>query len=445
MLPASAICVCLTAMSPVVASASTTSEWPDIDNPAAAQGGGSSDAAVVIGVEDYVFAPDIAGANDNAEAWYRHLTKTRGVPAQNVRLLRNEEATLEEMRAAAKDAASLAGEDGTVWFVFIGHGAPSKDGSDGLLVGSDAQQTATSLEARSLRRSELIQTLETGDGQPVVVIDACFSGRGQQGEQLAEGLQPLRIADLEPPKSALVLTAAKSNQYAGALPGKDVPAYSYLLLGAMRGWGDADGDGTVTADEANRYASGAMRATIKGRSQTPELGGPASTVLGGGAEAGPDLSAIVLGAPGPVDSGPADPLPAPASASQGQACTDARDCPEGTSCSDSGCRIDYAYLSKREKSATRMLIGGGITAVLGTGMTIGSALVSTQGEGGGDGIGAIIAVGTVGIIATATGIGLLSVGVKRRKEVRGLKGEYGFAPFLNTDQRSAGLGLEGRF
>ena len=32
-----------------------------------------------------------------------------------------------------------------LWFVFIGHGAPARDGQDGLLVGFDAQQKARSL------------------------------------------------------------------------------------------------------------------------------------------------------------------------------------------------------------------------------------------------------------------------------------------------------------
>lgn len=443
----------LAVLTPVpVHDAKANESWPDITEPVAKQGGGEKDAAVIIGVEDYVFAPDIPGATNNAEAWYRHLTGVRGVPAQNVRLLRNEEATLEEMRTAAKDAASLAQPGGTVWFVFIGHGAPSKDGNDGLLVGTDAQQTATSLEARSLRRSELIASLETGKGQPVVVIDACFSGRGQQGEQLAEGLQPLRVADLEPPKSALILTAAKSNQYAGALPGKDVPAFSYLVLGAMRGWGDADGDGTVTAAEANIYASGVMRATIKGRTQSPELGGPSQTVLGTATETGPDISAIVLaGGSGGSDKGPGEPAPAPVRDAQGKSCVDQRMCPDGTTCIEGVCQIDYQAMAKRERQAGGMTVGGGVVFGLGAAGLIGviatAAVVSSGGEGGIDsgGVTALSAGGAVALVATAVGGIVMGIGLKRRKEVRALKGEVSLSPTLGGNRNSAMVGLQGRF
>lgn len=428
------------------------SDWPDLTHPLARQGGGEKDAAVIIGVEDYVFAPDIAGATDNAEAWYRHLTGVRGVPAQNIRLLRNEEATLEEMRVAASDAAGLVQPGGTVWFVFIGHGAPAKDGNDGLLVGSDAQQTATSLEARSLRRSELLGALEAGKGQPVVVIDACFSGKGQQGEQLAEGLQPLRVADLEPPKNAVVLTAAKSNQYAGALPGKDVPAFSYLVLGAMRGWGDADGDGTVTAAEANIYASGAMRATIKGRTQSPELSGPSQTVLGATVEPGPDLSTIVLGSGGGSgpDTGPADPSPAPAREGQGKQCVDQRMCPSGTTCIDGVCQIDYQALGQLEKKASRQIVGGGVVlgvggvALIGT-VAIVASLAGADGGGDGSATAGIAAAGTVGVVGTVLGAALLGVGLKNRKEVRALQGRTSLVPVLGASRDMAVVGLGGRF
>jgi hypothetical protein len=47
-----------------------------------------------------------------------------------------------------------------------------------------------------------------------------------------------------------VLSAGKGDQFAGPLPGLGRPAFSWLVLGALRGWGDADRDGTVTAREA---------------------------------------------------------------------------------------------------------------------------------------------------------------------------------------------------
>ncbi|MBI5623935.1 MAG: SUMF1/EgtB/PvdO family nonheme iron enzyme [Elusimicrobia bacterium] len=269
--------------------------WPDLGKPAASIGGGESDAAVIVGIERYAFVSPVKGAGDNARAWYDYLTKTRGLKPANIRLLLESDGTVEEIRQAAVESAVRAAQGGTLWFVFIGHGAPGQDAKDGVLVGVDAQQKAASLYARSLPRGEVLRLLgSTKASQVNVVIDACFSGRTEAGA-LVEGLQPLVLAALTPPQDArfVVLTAAKGNQFAGPLPGAKRPAFSYLLLGALRGWADSDHDGKVTAGEIFSFADEALRATLRGREQTPELTGKTAAVFGTSAgEAGPDLSVL---------------------------------------------------------------------------------------------------------------------------------------------------------
>ncbi len=292
--------------------------WPDLTSPPkAALGGGAKDAAVVVGIEDYAFVPDVPGAARNAEDWYRHLTRDRKVPIENVILLRNSEANLENLRDALAKAAGYAKPGGTLWFVFVGHGAPALDGQDGVLVGFDAQQNAKTLYARSLPRAELLKAVGKGERvEAVVVLDACFSGRAGDGAPLAPGLQPmLPVADAKAAASPVtVLSAGKAHQLAGPLPGAGRPAFSYLVLGALRGWGDADADGQVTADEVVTYAHKVLRVTVKDREQTPERHGPARVLGKSGREAGPDLAAMVLGpapTPGPTP-GPKVTQPEPA-------------------------------------------------------------------------------------------------------------------------------------
>jgi formylglycine-generating enzyme required for sulfatase activity len=269
--------------------------WPDLSAPAKAVGGGEHDAAVVVGVEDYFAVPGVPGAKSNAGQWFDYLTVTRGVPPQNVKLLTNADATREEILGAAGKAAGQAGPDGTLWFVFVGHGAPAVDGKDGLLVGVDAQQKAESLQARSVRRGELLKALAASPAGSIrVVLDACFSGRGQDGTTIAPGLQPLltvSAAGALDPRMA-VLTAAKGNQFAGALPGASRPAFSYLVLGGLRGWA-AGADGKVTAGSLLSYAKNALAATLHGRDQTPDLIGPESALVAASAgEKGPNLAKL---------------------------------------------------------------------------------------------------------------------------------------------------------
>ncbi|MBI5209587.1 MAG: SUMF1/EgtB/PvdO family nonheme iron enzyme [Elusimicrobia bacterium] len=273
--------------------ATAQDRWPDLAAPAKAVGGGGHDAAVVVGVEDYLLVADVPGAEANAKAWYDYFTETRGLPVQNVKLVTGVDATREEMLAAVRSAAGKAGQDGTLWFVFIGHGAPSKDGKDGLLVAVDAQQKAATLQERSLKRSELLKALsESRAGSIRVVLDACFSGRLADGGSIAPGLQPLVTVSMADPTDArmVVLTAARGNQFAGALPGARRPAFSYLVLGGLRGW---TGKATVTAGDLWRYAVDALEATLRGRDQWPELIGRQDAVVGAAAgEKGPNLAGL---------------------------------------------------------------------------------------------------------------------------------------------------------
>jgi hypothetical protein len=284
----------------LTASSARAAEWPDISKPPTGTGGGPQDAALVIGIGDYDALSDIPGASQAAVDWYQWLVKTRGVSVGRTKLIRDSGATREEILEAAKGVADRVGPGGTLWFVFVGHGAPSQDAQDGVLVGADARQTASSLYARSVSRAELMAILETGPQEhTVVVLDACFSGKAEGGAALVDGLQPTLLSGTWKPARSLVLSAGRSDQFAGPLPGAARPAFSYLLLGALRGWGDHDGDGQITAREALDYTADALYGLPIGRAQNPELHGDHDTlVLAHGREQGPDLGAFV------VDIGP---------------------------------------------------------------------------------------------------------------------------------------------
>lgn len=279
--------------------------WPEFSTPAG-QGGGEKDAAVIVGIDRYGYVSPVPGAARNAEDWYSYFTKGLKVPIDRTTLLRDNQGTVEKMRRFGEKAAKSVEAGGTLWFVFVGHGAPDKDGKDGLLVGADAQQEAESLYTRSLARRELLDILAKGKQEKtVVLLDACFSGRTPEGAPLVAGLQPLvavgALAAANP--KTVIMTAARSDQFAGSLPGAKRPAFSYLTLGALRGWGDekqngGDGDGKTTAGEAVAYARkalSALAASLSATAQEPELSsGNPGLALGTGRETGPDLAAMVL-------------------------------------------------------------------------------------------------------------------------------------------------------
>jgi len=282
--------------------AAASSLWPDLSEPASRRGGGEGDAAVVVGIEDYVDLPPIPGAADNARDWYLWFTESRRTPVERVHLLRDREATREGILDELEQAADQVDGHGMLWFVFIGHGAPSSDGRDGILLGWDTQQTSRSVFARGLAQADVLDVLDR-HAQSVAILDACFSGRAGSGDTLVDGLQPVVPEYAVDAESTTVLTAAENDQYAGPLPGGNRPAFSYLVLGALRGWGDSDGNGRVTGGEVVAYTSKAMVTVVQDRAQSPVGFGPGrNRTLARGKERGPDLARVVLEAERQTDS-----------------------------------------------------------------------------------------------------------------------------------------------
>ena len=268
--------------------------WPDLGT-AAVVGGGEKDAAVVVAIEKYAEVPVVTGATANGGAFYEWLIDGRKVPSERTKLLVDRKATKEHIEAAIAKAAAQVETGGTLWMVYIGHGATTKDEKDGLWVGADAQKDADSLYARSLRQRDVVAVLERSKAARIVVlVDACFSGRTAANQPLVPNLQPLRLkaTSVVDAQRTLLLTAAAADELAGPLPGLGRPAFSYLVLGGLRGWADLDGNGQVTGGELATYARNVLHAI--GRTQTPNAEGAVGAVLSSASERGPDLKELAL-------------------------------------------------------------------------------------------------------------------------------------------------------
>lgn len=297
------------------AQAADHAAWPALSHPAGRREVREVDAALVIAIEDYTFAQDLPGARQNGRDWATWLHLGRGVPT--VKVLEDSQATREEILAAAEGVAQRVQSGGRIWVIFIGHGAPSSTGDGGMLVGVDAQQTARSLEARSVRLAELEAALQGQQSEVILIQDACFSGKAA-GSDLAPGLAPMKVANVRLSAKWTVLAAGQNDQYAGPLSDGSRPAFSYLTLGALRGWGDADDDGFVTAAETVAYAKRAIFETTTGRSQEPELFGANILLAPSGGEKGPDLAPLASGL---IHTAPpvSPPIPSPPGPARGRA------------------------------------------------------------------------------------------------------------------------------
>lgn len=247
--------------------------------------GAQNDAAVIVAIEDYANVSDVNGARANARLW-RQWFNRRGTT--QVKVIQNAAARHQWTKsgdakgilAEVDAAAARVKKGGTLWFVFIGHGAPLTSGNqaEGALLAQDVEQTADSIEARGIGiESDLLPRLAKA-GNAVAVLDACFSGKTDTGKAVVPGLQPLVPVTQKAPGKVTVFTAARDTEFAGPLPDKARPAFSYLMLGALSGWADGEldrrKDKKVSAAEAHAFVETQLGNLIQGRSQTPTFRGP---------------------------------------------------------------------------------------------------------------------------------------------------------------------------
>lgn len=129
----------------------------------------------------------------------------------------------------------------------------------------------------------------------VLIYDSCFSGRtGDGAKTLVAGLQ----ATLPVRKStqSAATTLSSSETFAGPLPGAGRPAFSYVLLGALRGWADANGDNNVSVDEASTYTKSTLRAALRSSERLLSAQGPTNVLLASStSDEAPNVAAILSG------------------------------------------------------------------------------------------------------------------------------------------------------
>lgn len=228
------------------------------------------DVALVVGNTDYASLPDATYADRDARAVHTWLTSGGGLRPENATLLLD--AKTAELAGAVQAAAARAPAGGTLWLYFAGHGATGGRGQR-LLLGTDASGDPAGLAGVSVQW--LTSTLEASPAdRAVVVLDAGFGGFGRAGEELYPFTRFVVERDPAPPPPGVVVGfAAGGAEAAGVLPEAGHGVYTWLFLGAARGWADGPGgDGLVGLDEVLPWVAAATR-RIAGPGQAPAVHG----------------------------------------------------------------------------------------------------------------------------------------------------------------------------
>jgi hypothetical protein len=243
--------------------------WPELTTTPGGVGPGKHDRVLIVAIGAYQHLPAIPGVARVAAQYADWLREARGVPAERVKVLVDKDATEGAIRSALSQL--YAGERGTAWFVFIGHGMPNNNGDDGLLLPVDVAANRSAIERFGIAQQDVYKVVNSDRHLAgVAIFDATFSRmQGDGTAPLVDGWDE-RLPNRHtrsPPRRTAVLAA--HDGCASMLPDGERRAFSYLLLGALQGWGDANGDGAVDSGEAMRFMQEAMPRCASTEERTP--------------------------------------------------------------------------------------------------------------------------------------------------------------------------------
>jgi hypothetical protein len=222
--------------------------------------------AVVIGINDYPQLPKLKYAVNDAREFHRFLTEKNRVPAENITLLINDQASLKNLRSTlGTRLKNAAGQDDMVIIFFAGHGATERDAmsadGDGLekyLLPWETDPADLYSTAMPMREIAHIFGRIRSD-RLIFIADSCYSG-ASGGRTISVTGTRANITDgflerISGGRGKVIITASAANEVSVEKDDLQHGVFTYYLLEGLRGAADADRDGTVTVDEAYRYVS----------------------------------------------------------------------------------------------------------------------------------------------------------------------------------------------
>lgn len=235
--------------------------------------------AVVIGVGEYESddIPDLRYAPNDARAVRDFLMSDAAGPFDEVLYLENERATGAAMREALFVFLQQADWDDLVVIYYAGHGAPDPGRPDNLyLLPSDTDLDRLAATGFPMWDVKTALRRQIAAERVLVIADACHSAGtadggvvgGADANPVAGGFQQLFT-----PSRRLMLTAAATNEFSledARWGGHGV--FTHFLLEGLRGAGDRDRNGIVTATELFEHVSTEVRRATGGR-QNPQISG----------------------------------------------------------------------------------------------------------------------------------------------------------------------------
>ena len=231
--------------------------------------------ALIIGIDKYQNVQNLNYAVKDAESIQDILINTFDFPDGNVTLLKNEDATKQNIIEAFSDITTKAEEKDRVLIYFAGHGETMDlpDGGEmGYLLpvdGNDKNLYLSSIAMDELKRISLMSKAK----HLLYLVDACYGGIATIGSRgLDSKSTPNYIQKITKNKSRQIITAGGKDELVLEKPEWGSSAFTLnLKRGLKDGNADMNADGYITANELGMFLS--EKVTIDSENQqTPQYG-----------------------------------------------------------------------------------------------------------------------------------------------------------------------------
>ena len=200
---------------------------------------GENTLAIIIGIENYKYAPLVDYASRDAQTFYQYAKNVFGIPERNIYYRMNDGATSGEFTKIFIEDGWLARriKEGVTDIIiyYAGHGAPDTKSNDAYLIPYDIDPNYAST---GFSLNDMYASLSQMKARNVTVfLDACFSGVSRSEQMLLAGTRTVKIKPNDPILTAeniTVFSAANGEQYGNAYPEKGHGLFTYYLLKGIK-------------------------------------------------------------------------------------------------------------------------------------------------------------------------------------------------------------------
>ena len=238
--------------------------------------------AVVYGISEYQEVNDLKFADKDAKEFANYLMTYSKVPADNIRLRTNEEATTGNFWKDLTWLKEKSQKGDRAIIYFSGHGSKETQTSLGMgfLLTYNSPKTNYPAGAFGIQYLKaMVNDISQQGAQVLLITDACRSGMVTENQ--LQGMDAATASLKEQFVNEIKILSCEPGQYSweDSRWGGGRSVFSYMLIEGLTGKADADANGEITLLEIENYLESNVPREVAPKKQLPFAVGSKETVI----------------------------------------------------------------------------------------------------------------------------------------------------------------------